>query len=416
MRWQQFTGPIMAKGLEDTALYVHHPLSSLNEVGGEPDGTGAAVSDLHARLGQQARRWPHTMTATSTHDTKRSEDVRARISVLSELAGEWAECLRRWGPWNEGKKTNLGGRLLPGRNEEYLLYQTLLGAWPLDHAELPGFPARVEQYMIKAAREAKAHTRWIRVNTPYEEALARFVRGVLDERRNRAFLRDFQALREKVAWYGALNALSQLLVKCAAPGVPDFYQGTELWNLRLVDPDNRAPVDFAARARALEELRGLERRREAPLAPELLTSWRDGRVKLFLTWKALGLRRRLPDLFADGAYLPLEVSGGKRDLVVAFARSRGDAHVLLAVPRFFTRLGAVGESPLGTEAWGARGAVALPPGLPETWRNVLTGEAVKAAGRAGSRGIALAALFRSFPFALLEGTTAAPRAEKGRTP
>ena len=253
MRWQQFTGPIMAKGLEDTALYVYTPLVSLNEVG----GSFQAISpdNFHNFNLKRLSSWPHSLNATSTHDTKRGEDVRMRLNVLSEIPLEWEACLKRWSAWNQSRKRSVDGMAAPDSNEEHFLYQTLLGAWPLFAEEMPEFKERLTKYIIKAAREAKVHTRWIATNMEYESALAAFVEAVLNEADNNEFLKDFQKFQSRLAYYGALNSLSQVLLKITSPGVPDFFQGTEFWDFSLVDPDNRRPVDFHKRVQLLNEVR-----------------------------------------------------------------------------------------------------------------------------------------------------------------
>ncbi len=256
MRWQQFTVPVMAKGLEDTALYVYNPLISLNEVG--TDFLVVAPEDFHRfNQGRQAK-WPFALNATTTHDTKRSEDVRLRINVLSEIPREWEACLQRWSAWNAAKKREVHGLAVPDANEEYFLYQTLLGAWPLFEAELPGFKERLKAYVIKAAREAKVHTRWIDPDFEHESALLAFVDDILEDTPANAFLSDFREFQAPLSSSGALHSLSQVLLKIASPGVPDLYQGTELWDFSLVDPDNRRPVDFYQRARLLGDVKKKE--------------------------------------------------------------------------------------------------------------------------------------------------------------
>jgi (1->4)-alpha-D-glucan 1-alpha-D-glucosylmutase len=401
MRWQQFTGPIMAKGFEDTALYVHNRLTSLNEVGGDPSGVGVPVSAFHKRARETLSRWPHTMNATTTHDTKRGEDVRSRINVLSELPEEWEKRLLFWSEENREKKRVVGGRAVPDPNEEILLYQTLLGAWPLDDAERGTFPDRVRSYMIKAIREAKVHTRWIQPNPEHERAVRDFVTALLIDEGGGRFREDFLAFQAKIAHYGAQNGLAQVLLKIASPGVPDFYQGSELWDLRLVDPDNRSPVDFSRRSRLLTELANREPQGLVPLVEELLASWKDGRIKLFLLWRALSFRKEQRDLFLSGEYLPLPASGGIKEHVLAFARRHGAAWAVAAVPRLVTRLSPPGEFPLGQKAWRARSGLALPEGAPEAWRNVFTGEELRVSGRSGKKTLPLHAVFRHFSVALL---------------
>ncbi|MGQ9920816.1 MAG: malto-oligosyltrehalose synthase, partial [Desulfobacca sp.] len=346
-RWQQFTGPIMAKGMEDTAAYVYNPLLSRNEVGGCRQAVTPA--DFHAFCQERLRRWPDTMNATSTHDTKRSEDVRARLNVLTEMPQLWRQKLETWRAWHATRKRILNGAPVPDVNEEIFLYQTLLGAWPLDPAEVPAFQERLQHYLIKALREAKVHSRWIEPRLDYEQAVRAFVADILKESPTNDFLPDFLAFQEELAYFGALNSLAQVLLKIAAPGVPDFYQGTELWDFSLVDPDNRRPVDFARRQKLLQELQARERAGAPSFLGELLVSWRDGRVKLFLTYKALQVRQRSPELFRVGAYIPLAVAGPAGDHVVAFARQRQGDWVLAATGRVCGRRARPGRPTGGTE-------------------------------------------------------------------
>ncbi|HEX7523339.1 MAG TPA: malto-oligosyltrehalose synthase [Candidatus Deferrimicrobium sp.] len=405
MRWQQFTGPIMAKGYEDTSLYIYNRLVSMNEVGGDPSSTGISVSAFHDRGKIMASRWPHSMNATSTHDTKRSEDVRARINVLSEIPEEWEKRLLQWSRQNAGKKRIVNGIATPDPGEEILLYQTLLGVWPLAEEELPGLKSRVESYMVKAMREAKVYTRWIRPNIAHEGAVKEFVASLLGDLSpdTNLFLADFLPFQRKVAHYGAINGLAQLLLKIASPGVPDIYQGTEIWDFSLVDPDNRRPVDYPHRTGLLNELMTLERQGLSSLARDLLSSWGDGRVKLFVTYKALSFRRERKELFQDGAYVPLAVTGGVKEHALAFARKRGDAWGIAAVPRLVTRLAPPGEFPIGLGVWEARAAIRLPKEAPDGWRNVFTGEILHASGGDGAKLLHLHAVFHDFPVALLEG-------------
>ncbi|HEX5499376.1 MAG TPA: malto-oligosyltrehalose synthase, partial [Thermomicrobiales bacterium] len=281
MKFQQLTGPVMAKGLEDTAFYIYNRLVSLNEVGGDPAIFGVGPELFHRHNASRRRRWPHELLASSTHDTKRSEDVRARIDVLSEMPREWRAALNRWTRLNRRHRGRVDGASAPARNDEYLFYQTLLGAWPFDATRPDAeFVDRIETFMLKAVREAQVHTSWINPNEAYETALAAFVRGVLGDGQD-AFFDDFAGLRQTVAHLGAFNALAQQLLKLTAPGVPDIYQGTELWDFSLVDPDNRRPVDYAVRSRLLKALR---RRKPSPaLTTELLDQKADGRIKLYLT-------------------------------------------------------------------------------------------------------------------------------------
>jgi (1->4)-alpha-D-glucan 1-alpha-D-glucosylmutase len=373
MRWQQFTGRVMAKGVEDTAFYAYNRLLSLNEVGGNPgrlDFDGLA--ELHRLNARRAREWPHTLNATSTHDTKRSEDVRARIAVLSEIPELWARTVRRWSRLNAALRRDG----IPHPNEELLIYQTLIGMWPLDESELASVRPRLIAYLEKASREAKVHTSWIAPNSAYEEALLGFADALLS---HDAFCRDFTRFQKRVAFYGAINALGQVVLKATSPGVPDFYEGTELWDFSLVDPDNRRPVDYARRAALL-------RRAKSASPAALLRAWHDGRAKLFTTWKLLDLRARRAELFRDGAYEPLDAGPN----VCAFVRSHGGEAVAVAVPRFVTRASRPGHFPLG-DAWRD---TALPLG--GRWRNTFTGDELE------GDSLPLRDVFARFPVAVLE--------------
>lgn len=408
MRWQQTTGPVTAKGVEDTALYRYNRLISLNTVGGEPDAPGVAVAEFHRWNQRRQERWPHALSATSTHDTKRSEDVRCRVNVISEIPEVWADALERWRQWNAPLKPVVGDQPVPGPSMEMLIYQTLVGAWPLDPGEEPDFYERFKLYLIKAAREAKDQTSWLEPDSEYEAALMAFVDRILAEGTGNPFLADFRAFQRPVAYWGALASLAQVLIKVTAPGVPDFYQGTELWNLTLVDPDNRRPVDFARCQRLLAELDRRGETATAGLLPEMLENWQDGRVKLWVTSRALRLRRDWRQLFASGRYMPLAAVGPRWEHLCAFARHQGSQWAITAVPRLLARLMGEGSSqpptprpPLGAAVWG-ESALLLPSATPAVWRNVLTGERV-AAGPApgGGRLLPLHALWNRFPGALL---------------
>jgi (1->4)-alpha-D-glucan 1-alpha-D-glucosylmutase len=368
LRFQQLTGPVTAKGYEDTALYRYARLLSLNEVGGDPARFGTSLAEFHAAMAARQREHPHGLSATSTHDTKRSEDVRARINVLSEIPHLWRQHVLRWQRLNRRHRATVDGRPVPGPTEEYFLYQTLIGAWPIS-AE------RLRAYLLKAVREAKVHTSWINAHPRYEEALLTFADALLDPARSEEFLADFTAFQARVAWFGALNSLAQTVVKITAPGVPDFYQGTELWDFSLVDPDNRRPVDFARRRRLLDELRaelaaGADRR---TLAEQLLKSWEDGRVKLYVIHQGLAARRAHRALFERGEYRPLEAAGPLAEHVCAYARVAGGAAAVTVVPRLLARRGG-DEAPLGTAYWAD---TALPAPGPLPLVNAFTGERVE---------------------------------------
>jgi (1->4)-alpha-D-glucan 1-alpha-D-glucosylmutase len=353
MKFQQITAPITAKGIEDTALYRYNLLLALNEVGGEPGlYGGGGVRAFHADAEYRVRHWPHELLATSTHDTKRSEDVRARLAVLSEMTTPWRDAVRRWMRINRMRKREVDGAPAPDSNDEYHFYQTLIGSWPLpepDAGALAEYRTRVEAYMIKAVREAKVHTSWTDTGTAYEEALLQFVRSALEPRDNNLFLSDFLTFWRPVARFGLLNSLSQTLCKLTAPGVPDLYQGNELWDFSLVDPDNRHPVDYRQRRELLARLD-----REAMQSPieELLEHPEDGRCKLLLTWRSLQLRRAEPGLFRDGDYRRLRVHGSRAHHVCAFARRHARRTVVVIAPRLYRRLlGDPARLPLGSAVW-----------------------------------------------------------------
>ena len=400
MRWQQFTGPIMAKGLEDSALYVYYPLSSLNEVGGAADSTGVPVAEFNAFC-RNRETHGHTLNATSTHDTKRAEDVRARINILSEAPEKWDKGLERWSRTNKAKKGLVNGQEVPDANEEYLLYQTLLGAWPLEKSEVPGFRKRIQDYMVKALREARVHTNWARPDVRYEQAVTRFIGSITKPTQDNAFLSDFLRLFQEIAYYGALNALAQQLLKITIPGVPDFYQGSELWDFRVVDPDNRGPVDFEKRVRLLAELEQQEAKSgRLSLLPDLLDHWQDGRIKLYVTSRALNFRRERSELFIEGAYLPLRTAGAQKGNAFAFARHRGETWAVTVVPRCVTKLAPAGQAPTGERVWGAS-ALHLPQETPGDWVNILTGETLQARTSKRGRSLPLAQVLGKFPVALL---------------
>ena len=393
-RWQQLSGPVAAKGVEDTAIYRFPALVSQNEVGADPGASPLTTSALHRRLATRAARWPGALTPLSTHDTKHSEDARARIGVLSALSERYAAVVTHLVEHHDREHRRVSGRLTPSRIDELVLYQNLLGAWPLDEAEEPGFGERILAYMAKAAHEEKLRTSWTDPDEEYESELARFATRAIETFRGTA-IPDLRELREAVAWYGALDGLSQALVRFAAPGVPDVYQGCELWNLSLVDPDNRRPVDYALRARLLAAL-AIDRPASAETARDALRGWRDGRVKLLVTARALHLRRTLPELFATGEYLPLSATGPQARNVIAFARRKDDRWVIAIVPRRPSVLVDVGVAPIGAEVWNET-ALALPDGAPTMFEHAVTGEAVEA--RAGA--LALAAALETLPLALL---------------
>jgi (1->4)-alpha-D-glucan 1-alpha-D-glucosylmutase len=398
LRWQMFTGAVMAKGFEDTAFYTHTALISLNEVGCDPFRAEQifGLEAFHRFNDDRRRNWPQTINATSTHDTKRSEDVRARIHVLSEIPREWHTRFRRWSSWNSDKRVTEKGRKVPSAAEELLIYQTLLGAWPLQEAEIEGLEDRVLAFVTKAAREAKQFTSWLDPNEAYERALRQFVSQILDPSAARRFLANFRRFQSRIAFHGALNSLAQALLKIAAPGNPDLYQGSELWDFSMTDPDNRRPVDFQTRASFLENLQRPAGESAQPAS--LLHHWADGRVKLFLSNRALEFRRSHADLFLKGDYVPLYASGRIYQNVCAFLRTYKKESLLVAVPRFTTAITAPGKFPLGVKTW-RKNKLKLPAGAARQWNNILTSERTRSGP--GSREILLANLFSQFPVALL---------------
>jgi (1->4)-alpha-D-glucan 1-alpha-D-glucosylmutase len=486
MKIQQITGPLMAKGFEDTTLYQYNRLLSLNAVGGSPTAFGIPLAEFHRFNERRRRAWPHAMNATSTHDTKRGEDVRARINVLTEIPGEWAGFLAELrksrgvptaavpaGGAAGGAEAGSAAATVPDRNDEYLLFQTLVGAFPVDGRVDERFIGRIQQYLIKATREAKRNTSWIEPNLAYEEGLMRFLDRILGRPRggsgvdaqamqkpspqtaqasssrprvgasssraergasakqNRAgqeprlavlqegrrvdaqaagpvtpFLKIFLPFQRRVAFYGIFNSLSQLLVKLTVPGVPDIYQGTELWDLSLVDPDNRSPVDYGERQAALRQIDEGWKADPERLLAELLAHRRDGRIKMFLLHRGLLARRENPELFLHGDYLPLGVRGAQAERIIAFARRHGERWALTAVPRFLIALVAEGEDPLGERVW-TDTEIELPDGAPTRWRDALTGEKLTLRGGrppySAAGALPAAAAFRLLPAALLLG-------------
>ena len=384
-RFQQFSAPVAAKGVEDTAFYRSSRLASLNEVGGDPHAFGLTVRAFHGASADRAARWPHSIIATSTHDNKRSEDVRNRIDVLSEMPATWRLALRRWRRFNRTHVTPFDAGTAPCASDIYLIYQTLLGTLPaegLDEATLEPYRERIAAYALKAARESKVYTSWTLPNDEYEAALARFVGALLARLTPNPFLDDLQALATPLAWYGALNSLTMALVKFTSPGVPDIYQGNELMELSLVDPDNRRPVDYEGRRARLDELQRMAEAGDiAKRVGELAASPHDGRVKLWLTWRLLELRRAEEALFRDGGYTPLAVRGELSNHVIAYARSDSRSTVIVIAGLLFSQLGCeVGALPLGEAVWGD--TVVTLSCIADGMRlvNVLTDEALTVAG------------------------------------
>jgi (1->4)-alpha-D-glucan 1-alpha-D-glucosylmutase len=408
IRFQQTTGPVQAKGLEDTAFYRQPKLASLCEVGSDPGRFSSSPSTFHGLNTQRLRQWPGSLATTCTHDTKRGEDARTRINVLSELADEWKVHLTRWSRWHARKKVVVNDVPAPDSREEYLLYQTLIGSWPVEvTAENipPSYVERIQHYTIKAAREAKLNTSWIDSDPTYTETLARFVSEILVGPDSGPFLKDFIPFQRKIARVGVVHSLAQCVLRLASPGVPDIYQGSELWDLSLVDPDNRRPVDYGLRSRLLETIRSqlAEARSRAELATELFHSSENGAIKLYLIWRILSHRRANSALYTEGAYRPLEIEGDLKTHVIAFLRAREGKSVIAIAPRCVASLmGETAETaPVGTEVWSDTRII-----LPETshtkhWRDLLTGRPVSEERADGRIRLSVANAFAVLPIALL---------------
>lgn len=404
LKFQQITGPVMAKGLEDTAFYRWYPLASLNEVGGDPASTGVTVEQFHQRTQQRAAAWPYSMLATATHDTKRGEDVRARLHVLSEVPDEWEQAIGRWQQWNAPYRADIDGQAAPDANEEYLLYQTLVGTWPLERLDSPDrqtYVERINAYVDKALKEAKRHTTWINPDPEYDQAAAGFVSAILDEEKSGRFLEDLGAFTRSIADAGWVNSLTQCVLKIGSPGVCDFYQGTELWDFHLVDPDNRQPVDFARRKELLAELQARAEKDLPGLAAELAACRSDPRIKLLVVWRSLEFRRRLPDLFLRGQYLPLAAEGPRAQHACAFARRWEDHWAVVVVPRLAAQLW---RSPQPSPAeWWQGTSLRLPAEAPRQWRHVVTGTSWLTREHPDGESLDLAELFAAFPVCMLSG-------------
>ena len=374
-RFQQLTSPVMAKGVEDTAFYVYNRLVSLNEVGGDPSVFGIEPSAAHDYLKNRQAHWPYALSSLSTHDTKRSEDVRARLNILSEIPARWRQAVKSWMQMNRADHS--AG---PTANEEYLLYQALLGIWPLDD-ELKPLPEdwiqRVNAYLLKAMREAKETTLWTQPNEPHEKAVSDFVERICSVKTSKDFLSSFHDFARPIARLGLFNSLAQTVLKLTAPGVPDTYQGQELWDFSLVDPDNRRPVDYALRRHAVESLHALvnaHRNDLTGVARDLVGRMTDGHSKLWVTQNCLTARRDHPDLFTRGSYTPLQASGAKAENVFVFARQFESRSAIVVVPRLISSIVNGEQAPIGPAVWGDT-TLQLPSGIDRhQFRNLFTGE------------------------------------------
>ncbi|MEO7931944.1 MAG: malto-oligosyltrehalose synthase [Chthoniobacterales bacterium] len=383
LKFQQCTGPVMAKGVEDTAFYVYNRFIALNEVGSDPEKFGLSVEEFHAGNQQRLEKLPRCLLATSTHDTKRSEDVRARLAVLSEMPREWIRTVRHWQMLNRRHRANVDGELAPDSNEEYLLYQVLLGCWPLepmDEKARACYIARIQEYMVKALHEAKVNSGWVDPNEPWDTAVQKFIGVILEPNARNRFLGELQKMAETIAFAGMVNSLSQTVLKLTSPGVPDFYQGTEIWDWSLVDPDNRRPVDYALRKQMLTSLES------GVSAGDLLKNWRDGRIKLHVIHQLLKLRKTQPEIFDSGDYKPVKVTGKSAKQIVAFLRQKEEQTLLVIAPR----LNLHKSAPETNTVWAGTKIEDLDV---IGWKNILTGEAVSS--------VMLEDLLGTFPVAVL---------------
>jgi len=407
MKFQQYTSPLQAKGVEDTAFYRYNMLASLNEVGGEPQRFGRSLAEFHESNLRRLQQWPYGMLATATHDTKRGEDVRARLNILSEIPDEWSWQLSKWELLNAANRSVIDEEPAPDRNDEYLFYQTLIGIWPNVEELREQLIERLRAFMIKATREAKVHTSWINENKAYEDAVCNYIEKTLNGPDSEGFISSFQNFQKRIAQLGMVNSLSQVVLKITSPGVPDFYQGSELWDLSLVDPDNRRPVDYKRRKELLESMETPLNKPTPPaerlaLIAEMLKNWEDGRIKLFTTARGLRLRRKYPELFLNGDYLPLYAEREFENHIVAFARRHDNQLIMTIVPRLITNLTDQEHPlPIGGESW-KTARIFLPAYFGKrTFFNLFTGEQVRPIIHGGHTGIFVAEALRTCPVSIL---------------
>lgn len=411
LKFQQVSGPVTAKGVEDTAFYRYYPLASLNEVGGELDAKALPIDEFHRLMRHRMELWPHSMSGTATHDTKRGEDTRARLHVLSEIPDEWSSAFNRWCEMNWPLLKEADGDHAPDINEQYLLYQTLVGTWPvepMDDAARNEYRDRIIQYMGKALSEGKVHTSWMNPSEVYETAIGQFITELFGPR-GEAFRADLSRFVANIADAGFINSLSQLLLKLTVPGIPDFYQGTELWDFSLVDPDNRCPVDFKRRSELMAALPISGNPGVTKTIEQLAARWPDSRIKLWITTRGLHLRRRLTEVFTFGDYIPLLPTGSASDHLIAFARRRGDQYAITVAPRHYQRLlqtkrestsSAERPQPFDNRLWSGT-SLELPDDFPRHWRCHLTEQQFTCGSVPDGVSLAIDRLFQIFPFALL---------------
>ncbi len=410
MKFQQTTSPVMAKGVEDTVFYTYNRLISLNEVGGEPDQFGISLTHFYEKMQLRKATSPYSLSSTATHDTKRGEDVRARLNVLSEIPQEWKKRISRWRQLNKKAKTILDEQSIPDSNEEYFIYQTLLGCWPLAGIEgdaREAFSIRIREYMTKALREAKVHSSWLNPNEAYESAVGDFIIHILHASRARSFLKDFVPFQQKISQSGMVNSLSQVLLKITLPGVPDFYQGTELWDFHLVDPDNRRPIQYDHYRQAFTDLKILHQQIEPrSFIKELLANPQNGHLKLWTTTMALNFRKRHSSLFLDGEFVPIETEGPRSPHVCAFGRMKNGHVAVIVIPRFISNLcQEPAQWPIGKEIWEDT-SLRLPQEMPGgLFTDIFTGETVTSTQQREKDLLPIEKALQHFPIALLERAT-----------
>ncbi len=401
LKLQQYTAPVMAKGYEDTALYQYNRLISLNEVGGDPRQIGNSVNAFHHFNQERIKKWPHSMLCLSSHDTKHSADVRARINVLSEIPERWQEAVLRWRRMNKSQKSKMS-RAVIARNDEYLFYQVLIGTWPLTRMnELTDYRERIENYMIKAVREAKQSTSWINPNEDYEQAVSQFVRRCLDANASPLFLNDFTEFEKQIRKPGLHNALAQKVLQLTSPGVPDIYQGNELWQFSLVDPNNRRPVDFSKNRQLLNEMDAMLAKPDVdrPLfIRSLLENIEDGRIKLFIIMQTLRFRHHHAALFRNGEYLKINIHGTVSDQLLAFARKDQDNFTVIVVPRLMERLLNNELNKSLDDVW-----LELPQKAPQHYQELFSQSRITIEPDEGYLQLYVRDILKLFPFAILSG-------------
>ncbi len=395
-RLQQISGPLEAKGLEDTTFYSYNRLVSLNEVGCQPQHFGLRTEQFHQKMKERQEKFPLTLNCSATHDTKRGEDARQRLNALSELPARWTAAVNEWHLINQEKIENFGNQEAPDRNDEYFIYQSLLAFYPSDGRHEASFVERLKNYIEKALREGKRHTSWSTPNEAYEKATLHFIDQILDDD---AFLDKFRTLARELTWLGMVKSLSQVAIKMLAPGIPDVYQGTELPDFSMVDPDNRRPVNYKKREEWLENLLNAEQKGREPLYRKMMEHLPDGRLKFYLTHKLLMFRKENAALFSDGLYIPVPAEGKQKDNIIAFARLHGNEACLLVAPLHPSLVTEEYVHLLDSENWQGT-FLSLPPRLPIHWRNTFGGNEIIADE---NNRIYLDKLINQLPVALLKG-------------